>query len=77
MSGGSEKRQDAKTRRGRVHKAKNEAELILDASTVETLGPAEAVEDGGRAQVLNFMTLFNEPVTVSGCNLFTSDRLKG
>lgn len=77
VSGGSEKRQDAKTRRGRVHKAKNEAELIPDASTVETLGPAEAVEDGGRAQVLNFMTLFNEPVTVSGCNLFTSDRLKG
>lgn len=54
VSGGPEKRQDTKTKRGRVHKAKSEAEFSPDAVPMETLVRTDA-EDGGTAQVLVFM----------------------
>lgn len=71
VSGGPEKRQDAKTRRGRVHKEKSEAEFSLGTFPRETLEHTEAVDEG-TAQVLLFTPSFSYPEkTVSCCDLFT------
>lgn len=58
VSGGPEKRQDAKMRRGRVHKEKSEAEFTPGGVPVKTLEHMDAV-DGGAAQVLIFIPSFN------------------
>lgn len=50
---GQEKRQDAKTKRGRVHKAKSEAEFSPAAVSLETLVHTDA-KDGVTDQVLVF-----------------------
>lgn len=60
VSGGPEKRQDAKMRRGRVHKEKSEAELSPGVVPVKTPEHMDAV-DGGAAQVLIFIPSFNDP----------------
>lgn len=54
VSGGPEKRQDVKTKRGRVNKAKTEAELSPDAVPMETREHTDA-EDGRTAKVLAFI----------------------
>lgn len=51
---GPEKRPDVKTKRGRVHKTKSEAELSPDAVPMETPEQTDA-EDGVTAQVLVFI----------------------
>lgn len=58
VSGGPEKRQDAKMRRGRVHKEKSEAEFTPGTIPVETLEHMDAV-DGETAQVPIFIPPFN------------------
>lgn len=53
VSVGPAKRQDTKTKRGRVHKAKSETEFSLDAVPMETREHTDA-GDGETAQVLVF-----------------------
>lgn len=56
VSEGPEKRQDAKAKRGRVHKLKSDAEFSPDAVPMETIEHTDA-EDGGTAQVLVLLYL--------------------